>query len=150
MARTLVLVVLLAATCASFPAHACQRMAPSTVAPEGYSAVFIARVTGVHLVGYENGVLSTPDLVDPALGPLSIRNGASPVTIRVAITQSIRGLMSGALELRLAGCTLSPPALREKAIFFVQPGGNAAIWVSPEDPAYAAWLARLGVPELAR
>jgi hypothetical protein len=126
-------------------------MAPSIEKLSQYSAVFVGRVTGIHLKGYENGLLSRPDGVDPEIGAFSITNGASPVTVYAAVTQNIRGALSGSVELRLAGCTFDPPQLRERAVFFVQPEGTIALVVKEGDGSeFLAWLTRLGVPELAR
>ena len=129
-------------------ADACRRMEPSAESLDQYESVFVGRVTGLHLEGYENRLLGKADLVDPELGALNITNGASPVSVRVAVSRSIRGSSFGAVELRLAGCTFDLPQLREGGIFFVHPGGEATVVSWERDQAtYNTWLTRLGVAE---
>ena len=147
MCKLPALVVLVAAALLPGVADACRRMAPSADALEQYSAIFVGRVTGLHLVGYENGLIGNPDLLDPTLGAITITNGANPVALRVAVTQPIRSA-SGALELGLAGCTFDVPDLKDRGIFFVQPDGESALVVWEQDQSsYKQWLKQLGVAD---
>jgi hypothetical protein len=129
-------------------ADACRRMQPNAGSLEQYSSVFVGQVTGLHLEGYENRLLGKPDLVDPELGPLTITNGASPVSVSAAVTRAIQGPASGAVELHLAGCTFDLPQLKERGVFFVLPDGKFTVVAWERDAvAYKAWLTRLGVPQ---
>ena len=148
MSRFFGLAAFLGAAVLPATADACQRMEPSAETLDGYESVFVGRVTGLHLEGYENRLLSKPDLVDPELGALTITNGASLVSVRVAVSRSIRGPSSGAVELRLAGCTFDLPQLRDSGIFFVHPGGASTVVTWERDQAaYNAWLSRLGIAQ---
>ena len=148
MAKFVALAILLSAASLPAIADACRRMTPNTEALEQYTSVFVGRVTGLHLKGYENRLLGKPDLIDPELGPVTITNGASPVSVNVAVTQLVRGPASGAVELSLAGCTFELPQLRDRGIFFVQPDGAFAVVIWERDQAaFNAWLSRLGVAQ---
>lgn len=140
--------LLIATALLSMPAFACRTIEPSATTLDQYSSVFVGRVTGLHLEGYENRLLGLPDAVDSELGQISITNGAAPVSLRVAVLQTIRGPANGAVELRLAGCTFDLPQPKDRGIFFVLPGGSATVVVWEQDQvAFQSWLARLGVAQ---
>jgi hypothetical protein len=145
MGKVVALAVLIGVALLPSAAQACRRMGPSIEALDQYTAVVLGRVTGVHLEGYETRLLGKPDLMDPQLGAVSITNGASPVGIRVAVTQTLRGSASGALELRLAGCTIDTPELKERGIFFMLPSGDFTVvaWERNSEQ-FASWLDELG------
>ena len=146
MVRSVALALCLGAALFPTAASACQRMVPDPVALDGFAAIFIGHITGIHLEGYENRLLGKPDLVDPELGALTITNGASPVGIRVVVSREIRGAASNPMEFHLAGCTFDLPQLQARGIFFVLPGGTSVVVAWEEDQAaYRALLARLGV-----
>jgi len=148
MVRLFAVAMVCVASTAPGLATACQRLEPSFQSLDGYTSVFIGRITGVHLAGYEHRLLGEPDAVVPGLGGLTITDGASPVTVRAVVSRSIRGHSTGAVELSLAGCTYDPPALKDEAIFFVQPGGSAIVVARREhESAFAEWLARLGATQ---
>lgn len=148
MSRLLALAALLLAGLLPLPGSACQRTSPTDYGLDEYEAVFVGRVTGIHLEGYENGLLAKPDLVDPELGAITVTNGASPVNVRVAVTEPIRGTAAAAMDLDLAGCTFDLPELRERGIFFVLADKISTVVVWERDkPEYVEWLRRLGARE---
>ena len=147
MGRLTALVLFIATALLSVPAFACRNVEP-TAALDQYSSVFVGRVTGLHLEGYENHLLGVPDVVDPKLGDIRISNGASPVRLRVAVLQRISGPADGAVDLRLAGCTFDLPDLKDRGVFFIRPDGVATVVVWERDQArFQQWLARLGAAQ---
>ncbi len=148
MCKSSVLAVLIALSAAPGVAGACRPVLPQADQLERYTSVFVGHVTGLHLEGYENKLLGTPDLLDAELGPLVITNGASPVSVNLAVTKAIRGPASGALALRLAGCTLDLPHLKDRGVFFVLPDGKftAVVW-ERDASAFQGWLTRLGLAQ---
>ena len=145
MGRFAAIVFLIATALLSMPALACRNIEPSATVLDEYSSVFVGRVTGLHLKGYENQLLGVADVVGSDLGIIRITNGASPVRLRVAVLQRISGPADGAIDLGLTGCTFDVPDLKDRGIFFVRPGGSTTLVVWERDQAnFQNWLARLG------
>jgi hypothetical protein len=144
MCRFSSLLLLLLSSLASFGAAACHRISPS---PEldGYSAVFLGTVTGIHLHGYENRLLGKSDRsIDGQ--PLTLTDGSSPVSVTAVATRSVRGASEAPLALQLVGCTTALPALKERGVFFVNPDGASAVAVWESSPQeFAHWLKQLGL-----
>ncbi len=126
-------------------ATACHRISPSGPL-EHYSAIFLGVVTGIRLHGLENRLLGRGDFVLDGQ-PLTITNGASPVSVTTVATLSVRGSPESPVTVRLVGCTFALPALNERGLFFVQPGGESAVTVWESDaPQFSRWLDQLGIP----
>ncbi len=124
---------------------ACHRMYPETDALESYRAVFVGTVTSVHEVGLENRLTGKPDHVFDGI-PLQIKDGSSPVAIRVVSQQKISGKPRRLEKLDLAGCTFNTPPPGTRGIFFVHRRSRTAIAVWESEPEEFSTIVReLGI-----
>ncbi len=132
------------------PAHACHVVQPTPGNTDRYEAIFLGEVTGIRLVGYENRQLGRPDACDVAEegdASMCLNITSDPPLPVFALPRSVfRGKVTGVLQLDQAGCNRSDVSLKERAIFFVNPGGKSAAIVWERQPEFKDWLARLEAP----
>ena len=130
----------------ALPALACHRITPDRTLVEEYEAVFLGRVTGIHLVGYENSLAGRPDAYIEGVGGINITDGSAPVMINAVPLRVHHGKPEKTVEVRLVGCTDPLPNLKERGLFFVHPesGSAVTVWESDEEP-FAFWLNHLGL-----
>ena len=129
----------------STPAFGCHPITPHRAPMESYDAVFLGQVTGIHLVGYENSLIGEPDAYVDGRG-LTLTDGSAPVMVNAVPTKVHHGDPGRSVELRLVGCTAPLPELKERGIFFINPGTTSAVtvWESDEE-AFLYWIERLGL-----
>jgi hypothetical protein len=133
-------------TLVASPVHACHRITPDRMPIEEYEAVFLGRVTGIHLVGYENSLAGEPDAHIEGLGGINFTDGSAPVTVNAVPLSVHHGNPESRVEVRLVGCTGSLPNLKDRGLFFVhaEAGSAVTVWESDKD-MFVYWLERLGL-----
>jgi hypothetical protein len=137
------------AAAAAFPASACHVVQPVKGRTDSYEAIFIGEVTGIRLRSYENVQLGRTDgctIEQDGVKPLCFNLTSDPLVSIFALPQIVvRGDVTDVQELDQAGCNKPDLALKERGIFFVNPGGHSAAIVWEGQIDYEDWLKRLGV-----
>lgn len=141
------LIVVAILSLVSTAALACHRITPHRAPVESHDAVFLGRVTGIHLVGYENSLIGEPDAYVDGRG-VTLTDGSAPVMVNAVPLKIHHGESGGSVELRLVGCTAPLPELKERGIFFINSGTTSAVtvWESDEE-AFHYWIDRLGLSD---
>lgn len=130
-------------------ANACHPVLPAPGGTNEFEAIFLGEVTGIRLIGYENRELDRPDACmapteDEAQVCFNITSDP-PLSIFALPRHVVRGDIEGIQELDQAGCNKDSIAMKERAIFFVNPGGHSAAIVWEGHPEFGSWLDRLGI-----
>lgn len=132
---------------ASLPALACHVVQPIPGDTAKFEAIFIGEVTGIRLLGYENRELGKPDAclaTEEGAEPVCFNMVSdSPVSIFALPRKVFRGEVADVLELDQAGCNNAGVSMKDRAIFFVNPGGRSAAIVWETQPDFKDWVARL-------
>lgn len=127
----------------SLDAAACHKVSPNPDWTKEYSSVFLGTVTGIHLDGFEQRLLTEHHgrIYDQFF---SFLDGSSPVSVDVVSTNVVSGKATSKMTLRLVGCTTSLPSLKERGIFFVREAGQSAVtvWESDTKP-FNYWFEKL-------
>lgn len=145
MNKIVAILLLLVGSLFSFRVSACHRISPDRDSLGQYSAVFLGRVTGIHLDGYENHLLGKGDA---NLGGqlLTITDGSTPVSVTTVVSRAIRGAPTSPLRLQLVGCTKPLPVLKQRGLFFVARDGQSAVTIWESDSrAFSNWVKLLRV-----
>jgi hypothetical protein len=120
---------------------ACRRITPNQDSINSYSTVFLGRVTGIHLAGYENGLIGKPDGYIEGIGGFNITDGSASVVITAVPLKAHHGNPDKIVEIELVGCTNPLPNLKERGLFFVNPKSESAITVWESDTkSFQYWL----------
>ena len=122
----------------AFPASACRKaFEPNENSLSSYSSIFIGEVTGIHLEDYEAYLLKKPNFV-------YVTSSTPGFQADLVISEVLRGEdKSSTAKLRMGGCMVRVPELKQKGIFFVLKGGNTSVAILANDPKYAHWLSLL-------
>lgn len=112
-----------------------------------FEAIFIGEITGIRLRGYENRALGRPDACEVAeegVEPMCFNITSDPLMPVFALPRVVfRGDVTDVLELDQAGCNNPDISMKDRAIFFVNPGGDSAAIVWESQPEFRDWVARL-------
>lgn len=130
----------------ALPAQACHRITPDQTPLEEYESVFLGRVTGVHLVGYESSLAGEQNANIDGVGGINVSDGSAPVVVKAVPLSVHHGEPAKPVEVRIVGCTAPLPNLKERGLFFVHPDSGSAVtvWESDEE-LFTHWLDRLGL-----
>lgn len=130
----------------ALPAQACQRITPDRTPLEDYGSVFLGRVTGIHLVGYESSLAREPDAYVEGVGGINVTDGSATVVVNAVPLGVHHGEPAKPVEVRLVGCSAPLPNLKERGLFFVHADSGSAVtvWESDEE-LFTYWLDRLGL-----
>ena len=131
----------------SAPSIACHRITPDRAPLDTYTAVFLGRVTGIHLLGYENALTGRPD---GFIGgePFNLADGSGTVEVSAVPSRVAQGNPAKSVRVRLVGCTAPLPSLKERGLFFVNSEGGSAVTVWESDSeTFNRWLNRLGLAD---
>lgn len=136
-----------ALTAAASSAHACHVVQPVPGDTGKFEAIFIGEVTGIRLRGYENRELGKPDgcaVAEGGVEPMCFNiTSDPPISVFALPRKVIRGEVTDVRELDQAGCNKPDIAMKERAIFFVNPGGRSAAIVWESQPEFQDWVERL-------
>jgi len=128
-------------------AHACHVVQPIPGNTDKFEAIFVGEVTGIRLLGYENLEIGKPDaceIAEEGVEPLCFNITSDPPMPVFALPRTVfRGEVSNVLELDQAGCNNENVSLKDRAIFFVNPGGHSAAIVWESQREFKDWVARL-------
>ena len=120
---------------------ACRRITPNQDSIDTYSSVFLGRVTGIHLSGYENSLISKPDGYIEGIGGFNITDGSASVVITTVPLKVHHGSPGKVAEIELVGCTSPLPSLKDRGLFFVNPESRSAVTVWESDTkSFQYWL----------
>ncbi|GGA82768.1 hypothetical protein GCM10011521_21320 [Arenimonas soli] len=136
-----------ALTSVASSAHACHVVQPIPGDTDKFEAIFIGEVTGIRLRGYENRELGKHDACEVAeegVESMCFNIISDPPMPVFALPRVVfRGDVKDVLELDQAGCNKPDISMKDRAIFFVNPGGHSAAIVWESRPEFNDWVARL-------
>jgi hypothetical protein len=147
MPNILAILVFAALTSAASSTHGCHMVQPIPGDTDKFEAIFIGEVTGIRLRGYENLELGKPDaceIEEEGVEPMCFNKTNDPPLPVFALPRTVfRGDVTDVLELDQAGCNNSDVSMKDRAIFFVNPGRRSAAIVWESQPEFNDWVARL-------
>ena len=107
-----------------------------------YQTIFIGEVTGVHLQEYQ----------DMMVKGLREKNGYSVFTdttleyeVTVLPQRLKKGSVTETLKLKISGCGMLEPRVRQIGLFFIKPDGDVNVLYNGESFAYEDYLEDVGV-----